>query len=57
MIKATEDKVLKGNIDLILDNLFDIFKVKAEDNFKSALVREIFHELDSMFYHRNCQIT
>ena len=58
MIKASEDKALDSRIDLVFDNLFDIFKIQSRDNnnFRTALKRELYIELDDHGYHKNCRI-
>jgi len=59
MIKPTQDDVLKGDIDLILDNLLRIFKVNCDNeaSFKYALIKEVCGFVEGSGYHRNCTIS
>ena len=59
MIYPTDDNNIKGDIDLICDNLFRIWKVQCSDKktLKNALTEEITMFMKGAGYHKDCKIS
>lgn len=59
MITPSQDKELNKDLNMIIDNLMEIFHISDNDrgSLKNHLIKEIIFFVEASGYHKDCKIS